>query len=116
MPATLVEIGLKLLLGLGSQVSMWLGPPSSQKRITEVAFPGTGEVAAACRYSLSVRPRNPSEPTLRKSRRELGWLAILSSYVHFLLSVILRKFASADQSPDEFPKSRRAITTPGQDF
>ena len=27
MPATLVEMGLKLLFGLGSQVSIWLGPP-----------------------------------------------------------------------------------------
>ena len=83
MPATLVEIGLKLLLGLGSQVSMWLGPPSSQNKMTEVALPGTGALAAAaCRYSLRVRPRNPSEPTLRKSQREAGWLAIRSPIIN----------------------------------
>ena len=38
MPATFVEIGLKLLLVFGSQVSMWLGPPSSQNRMTAFAF------------------------------------------------------------------------------
>ena len=38
MPATLVEIGLKLQFGFGSKVSMWLGPPSSQKRITLFAL------------------------------------------------------------------------------
>ena len=33
IPATLVEIGLKLLLGLGSQVSIWPGPPSNMSRM-----------------------------------------------------------------------------------
>ena len=47
MPATLVEIGLKLLLVLGSQVSMWLGPPSSQKRMTDFALPATGALPDA---------------------------------------------------------------------
>ena len=42
MPGTFVEIGLKLLLDLGSHVSMWLGPPSSQKRITALALPFGG--------------------------------------------------------------------------
>ena len=42
MPATFVEIGLKLLLDLGSQVSMWLGPPSSQNRMTALALPFGG--------------------------------------------------------------------------
>src|SRR6185369_3273831 len=85
IPATLVEIGLKLLLGLGSQVSMWLGPPSSQNRMTEVALPPAGALdVAARRYSLSVSPRNPRDPTLRKSRREPGWLAI--SFLLFYFS------------------------------
>ena len=58
---------------------MWLGPPSSQKRITDVAVALNGDVvAAACRYSLSVSPRNPSEPALRKSRRELMWAIFVS--------------------------------------
>src|SRR5258705_6615106 len=86
MPATLVEIGLKLLLGLGSQVSMWLGPPSSQNRMTEVALPWTGALAAF-RYSLSVRPRNPREPTLRKSLRVVGWVGILPPIVLVFISV-----------------------------
>ena len=76
MPGTLVEIGLKLLLVLGSQVSMWLGPPSSQNRMTAFALPSTGafalDAAAAERYSLSVSPRKPSDPTVRKLRRVAG--------------------------------------------
>jgi hypothetical protein len=72
-----VEIGLKLLFVFGSQVSMWLGPPSSQNKITEFALPATGAFAAdedaAARYSLSVNPRKPSDPTLRKLLREAGW-------------------------------------------
>jgi hypothetical protein len=76
MPATFVEIGLKLLFVFGSQVSIWLGPPSSQKRITDLAFPTTGafavDAASAERYSLSVSPRNPRDPTLRNLRREAG--------------------------------------------
>src|SRR3954453_8302876 len=69
IPATLVEIGLKLLFAFGSHVSMWLGPPSSQKRMTAFALPVAGPLAAE-RYSRSVSPRNPSEPTLRKLRRD----------------------------------------------
>src|SRR5439155_19356626 len=78
MPATLVDIGLKLLLGLGSKVSMWLGPPSSQKRITLFALAApAGEAAAAASVSRRVRPRNPREPTVRKSRRDVGVLVMI---------------------------------------
>ncbi len=49
IPATFVEIGLKLLLGFGSQVSIWLGPPSSQNRITAFAFAFSGTLPAARR-------------------------------------------------------------------
>src|ERR1700682_4062857 len=94
MPATLVEIGLKLLLGFGSQVSIWLGPPSSQNKMTEFALTPAGDLAAAARrYSLKVRPKNPSEPTLRKSRRELGMLATCPPILHLPLSVILGELA-----------------------
>ena len=55
---------------------MWLGPPSSQKRMTAFALPATGalplDAAAAKRYSLRVKPRKPSDPTLRKLLRVAG--------------------------------------------
>src|SRR5436190_316040 len=72
IPGTLVEIGLKLLFDLGSQVSMWLGPPSSQKRITALALPLAGESAAAASASRIESPRNPSEPAVIKLRRVVG--------------------------------------------
>src|SRR5438270_12398127 len=74
MPATLVEIGLKLLFVLGSQVSTWLGPPSSQKRITALAFPFAGEPVSAAAESASRResPRKPSDPAVMKLRRDVG--------------------------------------------
>ena len=54
MPGTLVDMGLKELLALGSHMSMWLGPPLSQSRMQAWALPGRAvplEVAsgAACR-------------------------------------------------------------------
>src|SRR5215510_14825780 len=70
MPATLVEIGLKLLLVFGSQVSMWLGPPSSQKRMTDFALPLPSTPAAS--DSRSERPRKPSDPAVTKLRRVVG--------------------------------------------
>ena len=42
MPGTLVAIGLRLLFPLGSQVSIWLGPPSSQSRMHAWALPRGG--------------------------------------------------------------------------
>src|SRR5688572_23932632 len=99
-------MGLKLLFFFGSQVSMWLGPPSSQKRITALALPSLFvdvDDAAAERYSLSVRPRKPSDPTFRKSLREGVWRIIDSSLM------ILRKFARADQGPHEFTQSGFAV-------
>src|SRR5437868_12684683 len=74
IPATLVEIGLKLLLGLGSHVSMWLGPPSSQNRITACALPFNGDLAAVAAESASRNesPRKPSDPAVTKLRRVVG--------------------------------------------
>src|SRR5215472_3015200 len=74
MPGTLVEIGLKLLLDLGSQVSMWLGPPSSQQRITALALalgfkPASVAADSTCRKE---RPRKPSDPAVIKLRRLTG--------------------------------------------
>src|SRR5690349_11117051 len=74
MPATLVEIGLKLLLDFGSHVSMWLGPPSSQNRITDLALalglvPASAEAESAF---FKERPRKPSDPAVMKLRRLAG--------------------------------------------
>ena len=49
MPATFVEMGLNADDGFGSQVSSWLGPPSSHKRMQACALP-CGCVFAARRY------------------------------------------------------------------
>ena len=74
MPASLVGMALNPLLGLGSQVSTWLGPPSSQRRMQDSAFAFPGGPALAiksfrARYWLSLKPSRLSEPTRRKSRR-----------------------------------------------
>src|SRR4051794_18169456 len=103
MPGTLVEIGLKLLFDFGSHVSMWLGPPSSQNRMTEFAFPAGWVRAAADRYSLSVMPRKPSEPTLKKLRRQSITPPVI------LRLMIFCEFTRADQSPYEFAQSGLAI-------
>ena len=74
MPGTLVEIGLKELFLLGSQVSTWLGPPFSQSKITDCALAaGALPVAAMARWSprywLRVRPRKLKDPTCKMERR-----------------------------------------------
>ena len=87
MPGTLVSMALKsprMLVGasgLGSQMSMWLGPPCRNSRMTEFARPkpapppiaSTAAVAACASRSasawLSEMPKMPSEPTRRNSRR-----------------------------------------------
>ena len=74
IPGTLVEMGLKELLGLGSQVSTWLGPPSSQSRMQAWAFPlgavpPASTVRRAWRNWLRWIPSRLSEPTRRKWRR-----------------------------------------------
>ena len=76
IPGTLVEMGLKELLGLGSQVSTWLGPPSSHSRMQAWALPfvsGTLPLARAVwrawKNWLRWIPSRLSEPTRRKWRR-----------------------------------------------
>ena len=72
MPATLVGMALNPLLGLGSQVSTWLGPPSSQRRMQEVALAGDPALAIKsfrARNWLKLKPSRLREPTRRKSRR-----------------------------------------------
>src|SRR5579864_8750250 len=74
MPGTLVEIGLKLLFDLGSHVSTWLGPPSSQNRITDFALASAGDLATAASASAwrSEMPRKPSDPAVTKLLRVVG--------------------------------------------
>ena len=75
---TLVAIGLNSprysagASGFRSHVSMWLGPPPFQIRMTEVSFAARREPPgrpAARSTSASVRPARPSKPALRKLRR-----------------------------------------------
>src|SRR5690242_15491862 len=108
IPATFVEIGLKLLFGFGSQVSMWLGPPSSQNRMTAFAFPlGEAPVSAAAESACrSERPRKPSDPAVIKVRRVAG--CCIDPPL-----VILREFAGADQGPDELAQSGLAVPASG---
>src|SRR5258706_13032155 len=74
MPGTLVEIGLKELLLLGSQVSTWLGPPFSQSKMTDCASAAGGLPAAApapCGPTdyTNVPPQKLTGPTLKTERR-----------------------------------------------
>src|SRR5690242_1465512 len=110
MPATLVEIGLKLLLDFGSQVSMWLGPPSSQKRITALALPlGAVPVSAAAESACRKEsPRKPSDPAVMKLRRLAGCCIAPPL-------MILREFAGADQGPDKFAQPGFAVPALSQD-
>src|SRR5271169_3420844 len=83
MPETFVLMGLnspRMLLGasgLGSQISMWLGPPCKNTRITDFAelnpcAPSRREAPRAfCHWKKFARfkPNRPTEPTRSSSRR-----------------------------------------------
>src|SRR2546422_1005 len=85
MPDTLVLIGLnspRMLegaSGLGSQMSMWLGPPCRNSMITDLAAPKDfafdSTLAAAAeafqdRKSGRFNPNRPAPPTRNSSRRD----------------------------------------------
>src|SRR5208283_1328487 len=85
MPSTLVLMGLnspRMLegaSGLGSQMSMWLGPPWRNSRMTDLAWPypldpSKGEPGAAWAWSEKnwgrLSPSIVAPPTRRNSRRE----------------------------------------------
>src|SRR6266704_234371 len=84
MPGTLVLIGLKSprtlegALGLGSQISMWLGPPCRNSMITDLAAPKAlpfdSTLAAADafqeRNSGRFKPNKPAPPMRINSRRD----------------------------------------------
>src|SRR5690242_10933315 len=57
--------------GLGSQVSIWLGPPDSQKRMTAFGSrEAFGVDARSRKVSASVNPANPARPICKNQRRE----------------------------------------------
>src|SRR6185369_11307251 len=86
MPDTLVLIGLnspRMLegaSGLGSQMSMWLGPPCRNSMITDFAAPkalaldstlaGAAASAFQERKSGRLSPNSPAPPTRINSRRD----------------------------------------------
>src|SRR5262252_6590652 len=64
-------MALKELLGFGSQVSIWLGPPSSQRRMQACALaaPFAAMRLWSRRNWLKLIPNRLSEPARRKQRR-----------------------------------------------
>ncbi len=76
IPETLVLMGLygprmeAGASGFMSQVSSWLGPPTSINWMQFTSLPAcTAPAALRRRKSGIVRPRKPSDPACRKSRR-----------------------------------------------
>ncbi len=78
VPGTFVEMGWNVprisfgASGFKSHMSMWLGPPSSMKKIQDFAFAGRSVAASAwsCSSDGSVSPpKRPVLPIRRASRR-----------------------------------------------
>src|SRR5882672_7090129 len=80
MPGTFVEIvwnGPRIsrgASGFGSHMSMWLGPPESQKRMTLVLGPvsptGPAARARSRKRAGNDKPASPANPVWRNQRRE----------------------------------------------
>src|SRR5579859_5555294 len=85
IPSTFVLIGLKSprtldgASGLGSQMSMWLGPPCRNSMMTDLAAPKAllldstlagAAIAFQERNSGRFSPSNPAPPTRSSSRRD----------------------------------------------
>src|SRR5262245_50615539 len=83
MPAALVLVGLNspapLLCGLRSSVSLWLGPPSIQRRMQCLALAfGLALVSAARADKTPIHPEaeapnTPAADSFKKSRRVRSW-------------------------------------------
>ncbi len=58
--------------GLGSHMSMWLGPPESQNRMTAFLSPPFGVAAVADSFNVSARlsPARPVKPVCKNQRRD----------------------------------------------
>src|SRR6476646_8376536 len=75
MPGTFVLMGLNSprtsagAFGLRSYISMWLGPPASHTRITDLRFAALPLAARAFSKLGRVRPPSASAPTLSIERR-----------------------------------------------
>src|SRR5215472_9651200 len=114
MPGTLVEIGLKELEGLGSQLSTWLCPPSSQIRMQASALAFAAPlpvVAIACRaemYCSRFTPRKLREPTRKKSRRLACSPGLQKPhpfcFIGSTFSMVKSKLAGTDQRPHKIPQ------------
>src|SRR6476659_6971199 len=82
VPRALVSIGLNspapLLSGLRSRVSLWLGPPSIQRRMQRLAFAfelaGDSSARAARTFIQpeNEAPNTPAADSFRKSRRDFS--------------------------------------------
>src|SRR5450755_3202967 len=106
--------------GLGSQISMWLGPPCRKTMITDFALPKPREpssllapFAAPCqaRNWERFRPKRPIEPARSSSRRvgpsqvwqgRPGITSIESSLV------AVQKWLAVDQRPEQVLRQCRA--------
>src|SRR5579871_4450091 len=74
----IVENGPRISVGasgLGSHMSIWLGPPDSQNRITALRFPRTSVTddsawAIPGRQFAAAKAPHPASPACRNQRRE----------------------------------------------
>src|SRR5258708_6635325 len=126
VPVILVLIGLnspRMLAGasgLGSQMSMWLGPPWRKTMMTDFALPNPRDpsslpaafaVPCQARKSTRFRPSRPMEPARRSSR-----LVGPSQVVHFCpgitsmesSSVVVQKCFAVDERPKQVLRLGRA--------
>src|ERR1043166_1597490 len=99
IPGTFVEIGLKRLRnfgsasGLGSNESIWLMPPESQKWITDISRFGVAAGVCARRRRTSPQESSPnvlSEPTRRNERR-----------LKFSILVVVQELFGIEDGPEQ---------------
>ncbi len=93
--------------GFGSKVSRWLGPPSSQMRMHDLARGPAGEAVLACKRSKSatLKPKEVSTPRCRKSRRRdmpsHRRAVDEESLVHQWNSMVESELARVEQGPQQ---------------
>src|SRR5213594_1870158 len=94
--------------GFKSQVSSWLGPPTSINWMQLMSLSGfTAPIALSPRNSGNVRPRKPSDPACRKSRRvtpSQKWTRLSASslnivYPQFAHKIRLLRKPETDRTP-----------------
>src|SRR5690242_11942559 len=72
--------------GLGSHMSIWLGPPDSQKRITDFFCFGDALAAAGSQFGSDIAPR-PARPVCKNQRREPTRIDDTEGFMNFSLRV-----------------------------